>query len=30
MDDDRWRRLTVAHGAEILLLRGRIEAEASR
>lgn len=29
MDDDRWRRLTVAHEAEILLLRGRIEAEAS-
>jgi hypothetical protein len=29
MDDDRWRRLTVAHDAEILLLRGRIEAEAS-
>jgi hypothetical protein len=29
MDDERWRRLTVAHDAEILLLRGRIEAEAS-
>jgi hypothetical protein len=30
MDDDRWRRLTAAHDAEILLLCGRIEAEASR
>lgn len=29
MDDDRWRQLTVAHDAEILLLRGRIESEAS-
>ena len=26
MDDDRWRRLVVAHDAEILLLRRRIEA----
>ncbi|MCZ7589977.1 MAG: hypothetical protein M5U27_14200 [Gaiella sp.] len=26
MDDERWRRLAVAHEAEILLLRHRIEA----
>jgi hypothetical protein len=26
MDDDRWKRLVVAHEAEILLLRQRIEA----
>ncbi len=29
MDDDRWRRLTVAHAAEILLLRHRIERRSS-
>lgn len=26
MDDERWRRLVVAHDAEVLLLRQRIEA----
>lgn len=29
MDDERWRRLVVAHEAEILLLRHRIESAAS-
>jgi len=29
MDDERWRRLIVAHEAEILLLRHRIESSAS-
>jgi hypothetical protein len=30
MDDDRWRQLAVAHEAEALLLRHRIESEAAR
>lgn len=29
MDDERWGRLVASHDAEILLLRGRIEAEAA-
>lgn len=29
MDDERWRRLAVAHEAEILLMRHRIEASAA-
>ena len=29
MDDERWRRLVVAHEAEILLLKHRIESAAS-
>jgi hypothetical protein len=29
MDDDRWRRLVVAHEAEILLLRHGIERSAA-
>lgn len=29
MDDERWGRLVASHEAEILLLRGRIEAEAA-
>ena len=29
MDDERWRRLAVAHEAEVLLLRHRIEASPS-
>ena len=28
MDDERWRRLTVAHDAEMLMLRARIERSA--
>jgi hypothetical protein len=29
MDDDRWKRLVVAHEAEVMLLRHRIETVAA-